>query len=69
MSTQTTTLRALVVDDDPVMVAMLQEILDQRGFEVLTLPDGAQVVDRLRLHMPDVVFWMLKCRCLTASSW
>ena len=55
MTTDMTTLRALVVDDDPVMVSMLTEALQQRGFSVQSLPDGAQVVDHLRRQPPDVV--------------
>jgi CheY-like chemotaxis protein len=33
--------RALVVDDDAVVRRMLQEALQQRGFEVLTADDGS----------------------------
>jgi len=32
--------RALVVDDDPLMCRMLADALGERGFEVLTAPDG-----------------------------
>ena len=34
---------------------MLREALTQKGFEVNSLPDGAQVVDRLRLLRPEVI--------------
>ena len=32
--------RALVVDDDPLMCRMLADALGERGFEVMTAPDG-----------------------------
>jgi DNA-binding NtrC family response regulator len=44
----------LVVDDDAVLCSMLERLIRQRGFEVMTFPDGAPAIARLPSIQPDV---------------
>ena len=48
-------LSVLVVDDDPDVLEYLQDFLKGEGFEVTTLADPSQVVDRIR----DEVFHLV----------
>jgi response regulator RpfG family c-di-GMP phosphodiesterase len=49
------TLRALVVDDDPMMRSIVCDVLSARGFEVEEAADGNMVADRLRRFHVDVL--------------
>jgi DNA-binding response OmpR family regulator len=49
---------ALVIDDDPDIVALLQVLLESRGFAVEVLSDGIQAVDVTRNY--DVILLDLK---------
>lgn len=51
------TLRAVVVDDEPLLAQGLSRALTRRGVEVLeTCLDGPSAVDAIRRWRPDVVF-------------
>ena len=41
-------MRALIVDDDPVALALLQNILHANGFEVETAQNGIEALEKLR---------------------
>ena len=44
----TETLKALVIDDDPKILTVYQELLGQRGFAVTACADGARALSRVR---------------------
>jgi response regulator RpfG family c-di-GMP phosphodiesterase len=48
-------LRALVVDDDPMMRSIVCDVLLARGFQVEEAADGSMVADRLRRSHVDVL--------------
>ena len=47
--------RVLLVDDDAKMVALVQSILHDDGFDVVGLTDPMDVVAHVEAHDPDVV--------------
>ena len=47
--------RILIVDDDPAIVQVLQEILDDEGFEVRSTLDGREALSEIQRMHPDVV--------------
>ena len=47
--------RVLVVDDDPLIVEIMQTILDLEEFEVDTATTGEQSLDLVQVRPPDVV--------------
>ena len=44
----------LIADDDAVLRGQLVEYLESRGFTCFTAGDGAQAIDALERHRPDV---------------
>ncbi|NPV03664.1 MAG: response regulator [Syntrophaceae bacterium] len=48
--------RILIVDNDPVMLALLGKFLTREGHEVRTAQDGAGALEILETWVPDVVF-------------
>ena len=47
--------RILVVDDEEEIRNILGRILEQKGFEVITAPDGQQAMEKICLNTPDAV--------------
>ena len=47
--------RALVVDDEAPLLALVRSYLEREGFEVTTAADGERAVDLVRERAPDVV--------------
>ena len=45
----------LVIDDDPLICALLQDILHEEGYEVLLADDGEQALVILTTVRPDLV--------------
>jgi signal transduction histidine kinase len=45
--------KVLVADDDQLLVALLQEALEGRGYQVFTAFDGMQAFDQIRTQAPD----------------
>lgn len=45
----------LLVEDDPRLAALVREYLEQNGFDVELVADGARVMDAVRRKRPDVV--------------
>ncbi len=47
--------RVLVVDDEPDVVAYLEMLLRDSGYETLTASDGTEALARIRAEKPDLV--------------
>lgn len=47
--------RVLIVDDDQKVAALLSELLEQEGYEALSVADGARALQVLNSFDPDVV--------------
>ena len=47
--------KVLVVDDEPQNVMLLQDLLEARGYQVLTAGDGQDALVLASEHYPDVV--------------
>jgi DNA-binding response OmpR family regulator len=47
--------RALVVEDDPDIVELIEHYLEAEGFEVQAVADGRQALERIRAESHDVV--------------
>lgn len=45
----------LVVDDDIFMREMLQNLLEEQGYEVIQAHNGQQAIDQFQHHQPDLV--------------
>ena len=48
-------IRALLVDDDPTMLALLTALLKARGYAVAQAPDGQAALEKLALEPFDLV--------------
>ncbi len=48
--------KILVVDNHPVMLKFMTNLLEKEGHEVLTAQDGLSALDVLKKHIPDVMF-------------
>lgn len=47
--------KVLVVDDDPVVSAVLAQWLEQENFQVLTACDGWEGISQAATHVPDLI--------------
>lgn len=47
--------RILVVEDNPVSMELMVELLSPRGFEVHACSDGGEVMRRAKAHRPDLI--------------
>jgi len=47
---------ALVVDNNPVILKLLDHMLQQRGLQVHTAPNGLAALDLLDTYRPDIIF-------------
>ena len=47
--------RAVIVDDDRVVLTMLEKALYDAGFEVVTALDGMEAISMIQTQSPDVV--------------
>jgi CheY-like chemotaxis protein len=45
----------LVVDDEDLLVAMIQDVLEDEGYSVVTAHDGQAGWEAVERHVPDVV--------------
>ncbi|WP_448207577.1 response regulator transcription factor [Azospirillum sp. sgz302134] len=55
MRSEAMPLRVLVVDDEPPIRRFLRTSLSAQGYDVTEAEDGAQAIDEVRRHTPDVV--------------
>ena len=47
--------KVLIADDDPLVVRLLEHKLQQNGYEVLAVDDGAQALDKAVQEKPDIM--------------
>lgn len=47
--------RVLVVDDNPDLMALMRELLETGGYEVIAVPDAAQAEAEIRRQPPDLI--------------
>ena len=47
--------KVLVADDDKLLVALIQETLEEAGYQVLPAFDGMEVLDHVRREAPDCI--------------
>lgn len=57
----------LIVDDDPMILNVVSEILQLEGYEVETASDGAEALDRLESSHPSLV--LLDMRMPVMDGW
>jgi len=48
--------RILIVDDSPILVRLLEYMLQSAGYETETVPDGQAALDSIARRMPAMVF-------------
>ncbi len=48
--------RILAVDDDRDILEVLRYILEDFGYEVDTLSDGHHLFEKIKAHVPDLIF-------------
>ena len=48
--------KILVVDNHPVMLKFMNNLLEKEGHEVLTAHDGLSALDVLKNYIPDIMF-------------
>jgi len=48
-------MRALIIDDDEKLQALLREYLEGYGYEIISLTDGTEAVEQISKHNPDIV--------------
>jgi two-component system KDP operon response regulator KdpE len=47
--------RILIVDDEPKLVRLVQEVLSATGYEVLAASSGEQAIETIAIEQPDLV--------------
>ena len=47
--------RILVVEDNPLSLALLKQLLKVHGYEILETPEGLQAIDIARDEQPDLI--------------
>ena len=50
-------IKILCVDDDPLILQMLGDILRFHGYTVVTAPDGEAALDAALRERPDLLLW------------
>src|SRR5574337_964806 len=48
-------LRILVVEDNPINMELMIELLERGGYEVYTCADGREVIQQTKTHRPDLI--------------
>ncbi len=48
--------KILVVDNHPMMLKFMSNLLEKKGHQVLTAEDGLSALDILKTYIPDVIF-------------
>ena len=47
--------KILAVDDSPTILAIIQDMLESAGYEVLSAVDGQEALDKARKEKPDLI--------------
>jgi two-component system, cell cycle response regulator DivK len=47
--------RILIVEDNPISLTLLKQLLKAHGYEVLETPEGLQALDLARAEQPDLI--------------
>ena len=47
--------RILIVEDNPISLTLLKQLLTAHGYEVLGTPEGLQALDLARAEQPDLI--------------
>src|ERR1700738_4132427 len=47
--------RILVVEDNPLSLALLKQLLEVHGYEILETPEGLEAIDIARDEQPDLI--------------
>ena len=47
--------KILLADDDPDVIEVVSILLEDEGYEIVTAKDGAEALEELRSHDPDLV--------------
>ncbi len=57
--------KILVVDDEPRLLAVVVQILESQGFEVVTAESGAECMEKVRADLPDLILLDIMMPALT----
>ena len=60
---------AVVIEDDPDTSRLIEMVLTQSGFTVVTAIHGLEGMDAVREHNPLLTTLDVRCRAWTASPW
>jgi CheY-like chemotaxis protein len=60
--------RVLIVDDDPAILNMLDELLQDESYDTLLATDGNEAVSIARAEMPDLILMDLMLPVLDGAS-
>jgi two-component system, cell cycle sensor histidine kinase and response regulator CckA len=48
--------KILIIDNNPVILKLISEIIEREGHEVKTAPDGLAGLNTLKSYLPDIIF-------------
>ena len=48
--------KVLVVDNNPLILELMTDLLEKKGHEVLAVKDGLSALKSLETYIPDVIF-------------
>lgn len=57
-------MRALVVDDSPVLRSLIRDVLVAKGYEVLEATDGVDAIAKIEAFGPDLLVTDLSMPCM-----
>jgi CheY-like chemotaxis protein len=61
--------KVLLIDDDPIIVAMYKKTFEARGFEVQSASDGEEGFQAIGTFKPDVVLLDLNMPNVSGPEW
>ena len=47
--------KVLIIDDTEIVRAMLHDLLEEQGYQVLTAETGEEGIDRAKEHRPEII--------------
>ena len=48
--------KILVVDNHPMILKLMSNLLEKEGYEVIVAPDGLSALDILKVYTPELIF-------------